>query len=84
MEFLALTWVLWLILSALCVGGVLFYRRSRKSQTNFLITAQDLSVKTLMLDVRKGDGDIFLGYLLSMMFFSLFLAGFARWVRGLF
>jgi hypothetical protein len=84
MEFLAITWLLWLALSALCVGAVLFYRRSRKGNTNFIITAEDLSVKTLMLDVRKGDGDIFLGYLLSMLFFSLFLAGFARWVRGMF
>lgn len=84
MDFLAITWVLWLILSALCIGGVLFYRRSRRAQSSFLITAQDLSVKTLMLDVRKGDGDIFLGYLLSMLFFSLFLAGFARWIRGMF
>jgi hypothetical protein len=83
MEFLAITWILWLILSALSVGGVLFYRRTRKRQSSMLITAQDLSVKTLMLDVRKGDGDIFLGYLLSMVFFSLFLAGFAHWVRGL-
>jgi len=83
MEFLAITWVLWLILSALCIGAVLFYRRTRKSQASFLITAQDLSVKTLMLDVRKGDGDIFLGYLLAMLFFSLFLAGFARWISGL-
>jgi len=83
MEFLAITWILWLILSALCIGGVLFYRRARKGQSSMLITAQDLSVKTLMLDVRKGDGDIFLGYLLSMVFFSLFLAGFAHWVRSL-
>jgi len=83
MDFLAVTWVLWLILSALSIGGVLFYRRSRKSQSSFLITAQDLSVKTLMLDVRKGDGDIFLGYLLSMLFFSLFLVGIARWIRGM-
>lgn len=84
MDFLAITWVLWLILSALCIGAVLFYRRTRKSQTNLMITAQDLSVKTLMLDIRKGDGDIFLGYLLAMLFFSLFLAGLARWVRGMF
>ena len=84
MDFLAITWLLWLILSALCIGAVLFYRRSRKGQSSFLITAQDLSVKTLMLDVRKGDGDIFLGYLVSMVFFSLFLAGFARWMKGLF
>ena len=84
MEFLGITWLLWLILSALCIGGVLFYRRSRKGQASFLITAQDLSVKTLMLDVRKGDGDIFLGYLLAMVFFSLFLAGFARWMRAFF
>jgi hypothetical protein len=83
MDFLGITWLLWLILSALSIGAVLFYRRSRKGQTSFLITAQDLSVKTLMLDIRKGDGDIFLGYLLSMFFFSLFLVGFARWVRSL-
>jgi hypothetical protein len=84
MDFLGITWLLWLILSGLCIGGVLFYRRSRKGASNLLISAQDLSVKTLMLDVRKGDGDIFLGYLLSMLFFSLFLAGIARWVRTLF
>jgi hypothetical protein len=84
MDFLGITWLLWFILSALSIGAVLFYRRSRKGQTSFLITAQDLSVKTLMLDVRKGDGDIFLGYLVSMVFFSLFLVGLARWMRGMF
>ena len=84
MEFLSITWLLWLILSGLCIGGVLFYRRTRRFQGNLIISAQDFSVKTLMLDVRKGDGDIFLGYLLSMLFFSLFLAGFAHWLRSLF
>jgi len=84
MDFLALTWILWLILSAVTIVGVMFYRRGRKAQANHVITAQDLSVKTLMLDVRKGDGDIFLGYLLSMLFCSLFLVGLARWVRSLF
>lgn len=84
MEFLGLTWLLWLILSALSIGGVLFYRRTRRSQTNMLISAQDFSVKTLMLDVRKGDGDIFLGFLLSMLFFSLFLVGIAHWITSLF
>jgi len=83
MELISISWLLWLILSGLCIGGVLFYRRTRKFQGSLLISAQDLSVKTLMLDVRKGDGDIFLGYLLAMLFFSLFLAGFSHWLRSL-
>ncbi len=84
MEFLADTWILWLVLSGVLVGATYFYRRSRKVEQGFFVTADDFSVRKIMLDIRKGEGDIFLGFLLSMIFFSMFLAGLVRFVRGIF
>jgi hypothetical protein len=84
MEFLANTWIVWLALCVGCLGGVLLYRRGKRKETSFFVTAQDLSTRTLMLDIRKGDGDIFLGFLLSMVFFSLFVAGLVHWLRNIF
>jgi hypothetical protein len=84
MEFLADTFVLWLALSASLIGATYFYRRTRKVDQGFFVTAEDFSVRKIMLDVRKGEGDIFLGFLLSMIFFSMFLAGVIRFVRGIF
>lgn len=84
MEFLADTFILWLALSGLLIGATYFYRRTRKVEQGFFVTAEDFSVRKIMLDVRKGEGDIFLGFLLSMIFFSMFLAGIVRFVRGIF
>jgi hypothetical protein len=84
MEFLADTFILWLVLSGALVAATYFYRRSRKVEQGFFVTADDFSVRKIMLDVRKGEGDIFLGFLLSMVFFSMFLAGIVRFLRGVF
>ncbi|HEX7928091.1 MAG TPA: hypothetical protein VF678_10895 [bacterium] len=84
MEFLADTFILWLVLSAALIGATYFYRRTRKVEQGFFVTADDFSVRKIMLDVRKGEGDIFLGFLLSMVFFSMFLAGIVRFFRGVF
>jgi hypothetical protein len=37
-----------------------------------------------MLDVRKGEGDLFLGFLASMAFFSMGVAGLIRFIRSMF
>jgi len=84
MEFLADTWILWLVVSGGFVGATYFYRRGRRVEQGFFVTAADFSVRKIMLDVRKGEGDIFLGFLLSMIFFSMFLAGLVRFLRGIF
>jgi hypothetical protein len=80
MEFFADTWFLWIILSAVCVGAVIVNRQSRQFNTGFVMSAEEFSVKTVLFGLRKGEGDLFLGFMLAVLFFAFFLAGFIRWV----
>ena len=84
MEFLADTWILWLILSGLCLGLVLLNRQNRRIETGFITSAEEFSIKTVLFGLRKGDGDLFIGFLFSIFFFSLFVAGVVRWFRTIF
>jgi hypothetical protein len=84
MEFLADTWVMWFVLSGVAVGLTYFYRRNRKQEGGFLVSAEDFSIRRIMLDVRKGEGDLFLGFLASMAFFSMGVAGLIRFIRSMF
>jgi hypothetical protein len=85
MEFLSNTWLLWLVLSAASIGATYLYRKSgRREATGFFITAEDFTVRKIMFDFRKGEGDLFLGFLASMVFFSMFLLGLVQFVRGFF
>ena len=82
METLADTWFLWLILAAVVSGLMVFYRESRRSSTTGTFASQDeFSIKTILLGFKRGEGDLFVGYVFTMIFFSLFLAGFVRWIR---
>jgi len=84
METLADTWFLWLILSGVVIGAVLFYRQSRRIDTGFITSADEFSIKTILFGIRKGEGDLFIGFMLSMVFFCMFVLGFLRWVRTIF
>jgi len=84
MEFLGDTWVLWLVLSGLSAGGAFLYRKNRKIEGGMLVSVDDFRIRKIMFDVRKGEGDLFLGFLASMVFFSMFVAGFLRFIRGMF
>jgi hypothetical protein len=84
MEVLANTWVLWLTLAALLVGGMVVYRQNRKAAGSLYTSSEDFSIHTILLNTRKGEGDIFVGFLLAMISFSLFVAGFVHWIRTLF
>ena len=84
MDFLADTWVMWLIISGVIIGAMIFYRQSRNQDTGFFTSAEDFSITTILFSPRKGEGDLFVGYLLSMLSFSLFLAGIVRWIRTIF
>lgn len=81
MEFLADTWFLWIILSALCLGLVVMNRQNRRIETGFITSAEEFSIKTVLFGLKKGEGDLFLGFLFSIFFFSLFVAGFVRWIQ---
>lgn len=83
MNFLANTWVLWLILCALLMGGMVFHRQNRKTVGSLYTSAEDFSIRTILFGMRKGEGDIFLGYLLAIVFFSMTLAGLVRWFQTL-
>ncbi len=80
MEVLADTWFLWIILAAVCLGLVIFNRQNRSIETGFITSAEEFSIKTVLFGLKKGEGDLFLGFLLSIFFFSLFIAGFVRWI----
>jgi hypothetical protein len=84
MDFLADTWFLWIILSGLCLGLVVLNRQNRRIETGFITSAEEFSIKTVLFGLRKGEGDLFLGYIFSILFFSLFVAGFLRWIGTIF
>jgi len=81
MEFLADSWVLWLIVTVVCLVGMVLYREGHRNITSSFTTAEDFSVRTIFLSLNKGEADLFLGYLVAMISFSLFVAGLLRWVR---
>ena len=80
MNFLADSWVLWLILSILCLVGMVLYRQSRRNMTSVFSSAEDFSVRTIFFNLRKGEADLFLGFVVAMVSFSMFVLGIVRWV----
>ncbi|MCZ6645403.1 MAG: hypothetical protein O7B79_04105 [SAR324 cluster bacterium] len=84
MDFLADTWILWIILAVVIQGLVHWNRQNRGTEKVFITSAEEFSIKTVLFDFRKGEGDIFIGCTLSFVFFSLFLAGFTRWISTIF
>jgi hypothetical protein len=80
MEFLADTWILWLIISVICLLGMVFYRQNRRGVITTFTSAEDFSVRTIFFSLRKGEADLFIGFLVAMVSFSLFVAGLMRWV----
>jgi hypothetical protein len=81
MNFLADSWVLWLIISAVCLVGMVLYRQTRRNVTSTFTSAEDFSVRTIFFNLRKGEGDLFLGFVVAMLSFSLFVTGFLRWAQ---
>ena len=81
MDFLAETWVMWLIVSGVCLVGMVLYRQSRRNVTTTFTSAEDFSVRTIFFNCRKGEADLFLGFLVAMLSFSLFVAGIVRWAQ---
>lgn len=84
MEFLADTWVMWFILGVVCLGLVILNRQNRRIETGFITSADEFSIKTVLFGLRRGEGDLFIGYLLAIGFFSFFVTGFVRWVTTIF
>lgn len=81
MEFLADSWVLWLIICVLCLVGMVLYRHGHRNVTTAFTSAEDFSVQTIFFSLRKGEADLFVGFVVAMVSFSLFVAGVVRWVQ---
>ena len=86
MEALAQTWMMWLIFSGVIAGLMVFYRESRRTQTQtgLFASSDEFSIKTIFFGLRRGEGDLFIGYVGTMICFALFLAGFVRWMQSVF
>lgn len=84
MEFLADSWVLWLIITAVMLVGMVLYRQSRRNVTATFSSADDFSVRTIFFNLRRGEADLFLGFLVAMVTFSLFVLGALRWGQSIF
>lgn len=81
MGFLADTWVLWIIVCAVMLVGMVLYRQSRRNVTMTFSSADDFSVRTIFFNLRRGEADLFLGFLVAMITFSLAVLGIVRWVQ---
>jgi preprotein translocase subunit SecG len=79
MNFLADSWVLWFIITVLMLVGMVLYRHSRRNVTSTFSSADDFSVRTIFFNMRRGEADLFLGFLVAMISFSLFVLGVVRW-----
>jgi hypothetical protein len=86
LAFLADTWLMWLVLSGVTAGVMVFFRESRRghSGAGFFTSSDEFSIKTILFGLKRGEGDLFLGFVGTMICFSLFLAGFIHWVTRLF
>ena len=86
MDFLAQTWLMWLVMSGIIAGLMVFYRESRRgqSQTGLFASSDEFSIKTIFFGLRRGEGDLFIGYVGTMLCFSMFLAGLVHWVQSIF
>ena len=84
MSFLADTWVLWLILCILALVGMQMYRKQNSSLSSVFSSAEDFSVRTILFGFGKGEGDLFLGYMVAIVSFSLFVAGLAHFIYQIF
>ena len=86
MDLLADTWVMWLVISFVSLGAVYFYRQTRRneSESGSLATAEDFSIRAILFGFRKGEGDLFVGYVIGMVTFSMALAGVVRWATTIF
>lgn len=86
MGFLGDTWMMWLVLAGIFAGAMIFYRESRRNQgsTGAFTSSEEFSIKTILFGLRRGEGDLFLGYLGTMICFSLFLAGLVHFAGGFF
>lgn len=82
MEFLAEIWILWLFLAIISLVLMMIYRQGRGVDTEMISSPDEFSIKTVLFGLRKGEGDLFIGHLLALFFFSLFLAGIIRWVSS--
>ncbi len=83
MDFIADTWILWLIITVVTMVGMSMYRQGHRSVTTTFTSAEDFSVKTIFFNIGKGEGDLFLGFLISIVSFSLFVLGIMRWVPSM-
>ena len=85
MGILSDTWVLWLIITALLIGGLIFHRNDKGGgrMGGLYTSVDDFSVRTILFGFKKGEGDLFLGYTFAIFSFGLFLAVFIRWIRTL-
>jgi hypothetical protein len=86
MEVLSQTWMMWLVFSGVIAGLMVFYRESRRNQaqTGLFASSDEFSIKTIFFGLRRGEGDLFIGYVGTMICFSLFLAGLVRWLQLIF
>lgn len=84
MDFLADSWVLAMIIWLICVIGLVFYRKSNQGRQTVFSSAEDFSVRTIFLNFKRGEADLFFGFLVGMTAFSLFILGLTRFISNSF
>jgi len=81
METLADSWVLWLICAVGVIAYLIYHRQNNQNFQAMYNSSEDFSPRYILFSLKKGEADIFFGYVAAMISFSLFLAGFVRWVQ---
>ena len=81
MEIWADSWVLSMVIWLLFALGMIYYRQNIRTQQITFTSAEDFSVRTIFFSFKKGEADLFFGFLVAMISFSLFVLGITRWIR---
>lgn len=84
MDLLADTWVLWLSSTIVLLGWLVYRKQHIQDFSSMYTSADDFSIRNILFSFKKGEADIFFSYILSIIFFSLFIAGFVRMVQNVY
>lgn len=74
---------MWLLSSMGLAGAMFFWNKKKAEKTEQVGSADDFSNVTMFFDPIRGEGHLFVGGTLVIVFFSLFCYELAKILRGM-